>query len=130
MGTTTSSIGVVITTTVPTTDITMASSAMTTVALVFNITTITPITCKDPISRVSKVTAEVATTTNAEVAAVVNLVVEEEAGLLVITSRTTTAQAAATISTRPAECQCQPQWLLLNSHKFSTFQCPRSITVC
>ena len=80
----------------------MASSAMTTVALVFN-TTIAPTTCKE-LSQASKETAEVATTTNAEVAVAANLEVEAEAGLLEITTRTTTALAAATISTRPAEC--------------------------
>jgi len=131
MGATTSSIGAVIATTVLMTDRTMASSAMTTVVLVFNTTTITPITCKEPISQVvSRATAEAATTTNAEVAVVANLEEEEEVGLLEITTRTTTALAAITIHTRPAECPCPPQWLFLNSHKCSTFQCPRSITVC
>lgn len=106
----------------------MASSAMTTVALVFN-TTIAPTTCKE-LSQASKETAEVATTTNAEVAVAANLEVEAEAGLLEITTRTTTALAAVTISTRPAECPCHPQWCCLNNPRCSTFPCPRSITVC
>ena len=130
MGTTTSNIGVVTATAVLMTDRTMASSAMTTVALVFNTTTITPITCKEPISQASKATAEVASATNAEVAAVAKLEVEEEVGLLELTTRTTTALAAATISTRPAECPCHPQWCCLNNPRCSTFPCPRSITVC
>ena len=130
MGTTTSNIGVVTATAVLMTDRTMASSAMTTVALVFNTTTITPITCKEPISQASKATAEVDSATNAEVAAVAKLEVEEEVGLLELTTRTTTALVAITISTRPAECPCHPQWWFLSSHKCSTFQCHRSITVC
>jgi len=101
---------------------------MITEVLVLNTTTIAPTTCKE-ISRASKETAEVATTTNAEVAAAANLGVEAEAGVMEITTRTTTL-VTATFSTKPAVCPCLNQCWCHSNNNFSTFLCRKSITLC